>query len=124
MTDERPLLTDPLPPSPQLAELLTDEPAGQKLLWSYDIGDNWFHVIEVEAVRPAAESSGRVEVLAGAGACPPEDSNGCGGMGPGRFQVRGAPHLYTRAHMCERPSRCRIAPGRCGGMGPDGFQGR
>ena len=58
-------MADSISPPLHLAELLTDEPAGQKLLWSYDLGDNWFHIIEVEAVRSAEESTGRVEVLAG-----------------------------------------------------------
>lgn len=35
------------------------------------------------------ESTGRAQVLDGAMACPPEDSNGLEGMGPRSYQVRG-----------------------------------
>ncbi|KAJ7258743.1 MM3350-like domain-containing protein [Mycena haematopus] len=42
----------------------------------YDLGDYWFHDIYVEKIIPAAESDGKVVLLAGGGACPREDGEG------------------------------------------------
>ncbi|KAF7365610.1 LIM domain and RING finger [Mycena venus] len=43
----------------------------------YDLGDFWFHDIYVEMILPASESNGKVALLAGGGACPREDGQGC-----------------------------------------------
>ncbi|EEB87928.1 hypothetical protein MPER_14510, partial [Moniliophthora perniciosa FA553] len=38
--------------------------------YMYDLGDRWFHEIVVERILPAEKSDGRVEIIAGDGACP------------------------------------------------------
>lgn len=45
----------------------------------YDLGDRWNHTLTLEEILDTQEGS--VVVISGVGACPPEDSNGCGGMG-------------------------------------------
>ncbi|THH21477.1 hypothetical protein EW146_g120 [Bondarzewia mesenterica] len=59
-----------------LAHLLQKE--GEIMLWLYDYGDNWRHIItaSVEDIAPASESTGKVAVLDGCGACPREDGSG------------------------------------------------
>lgn len=48
--------------------------AGQKYVYIYDFGDDWTHQITLEAITDAVVIT--PELLAGKGACPPED---CGG---------------------------------------------
>ncbi|KAJ7081571.1 MM3350-like domain-containing protein [Mycena belliarum] len=43
----------------------------------YDLGDYWLHDIYVESILPVSESDGKVVLLAGGGACPREDGQGC-----------------------------------------------
>ncbi|KAJ7626609.1 MM3350-like domain-containing protein [Mycena polygramma] len=43
----------------------------------YDLGDYWLHDIYVDEILPASESDGKVSILAGSGACPREDGQGC-----------------------------------------------
>ena len=50
---------------------------GDNCSYTYDIGDQFRHIITLEAITPVDEVTTReVELLEGAGACPPEDSNG------------------------------------------------
>ena len=57
----------------RLAEVLTQ--VGQKLLYTYDMGDDWEHQLLVEAIE---ETDSTVpQCLTGRRACPPED---CGGI--------------------------------------------
>ncbi len=57
-----------------LADLMTE--LGDRVVYTYDFGDNWTHDIKLEKVLPP-DPAARVPVcLAGKGACPPED---CGG---------------------------------------------
>ena len=51
----------------------------------YDLGDCWCHRITLESIVSEDKSDGKVEVLAGEGACPPEDSNGFEGKGNGAY---------------------------------------
>ncbi|KAG5188966.1 MM3350-like domain-containing protein [Tribonema minus] len=60
---------------------MDDKKAGQIMYYTYDLGDLFQHVIEVLEVVPVKDSTGKSELLEGAMACPPEDSNGCDGMG-------------------------------------------
>jgi hypothetical protein len=61
-----------------LAKLLTD--TGQGLIYDYDFGDSWEHLIIVEKVFSAPASTSPAAVcLAGSHACPPEDCGGIGG---------------------------------------------
>lgn len=66
-----------------LPEVLTA--VGQKLLYTYDMGDNWEHQVLVEAIAevPEGAPSAALRCLAGKRACPPED---CGGIG-GYYQI-------------------------------------
>ncbi|HKK81943.1 MAG TPA: plasmid pRiA4b ORF-3 family protein [Prolixibacteraceae bacterium] len=48
---------------------------GDKYIYIYDFGDSWEHVITLEKIIP--EVSMNPELIAGKGACPPED---CGGV--------------------------------------------
>lgn len=47
---------------------------GEKYIYIYDFGDDWTHQITLEAITP--EHIINPELIAGKGACPPED---CGG---------------------------------------------
>lgn len=53
------------------------EKKGDKLLYTYDFGDNWTHSLILEKVIP--EVSMIPELLDGNGACPPEDCGGAWG---------------------------------------------
>lgn len=55
---------------------------GDRLLYAYDFGDGWEHVVRLESVA-ALEDDARPRCLAGEQACPPED---CGGI-PGYEQL-------------------------------------
>ncbi|KAJ8085003.1 hypothetical protein PM082_003780 [Marasmius tenuissimus] len=57
-----------------LAHLFDAE--GDRFGYMYDLGDRWFHEILVETILPADKSDGRVEIIAGNGACPGENMNG------------------------------------------------
>jgi len=48
----------------------------QKFTYLYDFGDGWNHEILIEKIEPLAGSPPKIQCLAGARACPPED---CGG---------------------------------------------
>jgi Plasmid pRiA4b ORF-3-like protein len=47
-----------------------------RIAYWYDFGDDWWHTVEIEAVRPAEEGAFYPRCTGGSGACPPED---CGG---------------------------------------------
>ena len=50
------------------------------LVYEYDFGDSWDHLITVERILPADPAvAPRAECLEGARACPPEDCGGVGG---------------------------------------------
>lgn len=48
-----------------------------KFIYDYDFGDGWSHTVTLEKILPLDFSKSPI-VVAGKGACPPED---CGGMG-------------------------------------------
>lgn len=50
---------------------------GDKIVYSYDFGDNWEHVLTVEDVGPVISSQEYPSCIKGKGNCPPED---CGGV--------------------------------------------
>ena len=50
---------------------------GDQLLYQYDYGDGWEHVVAVESVMPPDERLHYPLCVGGARACPPED---CGGV--------------------------------------------
>jgi hypothetical protein len=51
---------------------------GDRLYYAYDFGDDWEHVLKLEAVRPRGESAPLVTCIGGRRPGPPED---CGGVG-------------------------------------------
>ncbi|XP_006817574.1 uncharacterized protein y4hQ-like, partial [Saccoglossus kowalevskii] len=59
----------------QLGLLLQKE--GDRLLYIYDLGDQWEHLITVETILSEEVSTGACLVINGALHCPPEDSLGC-----------------------------------------------
>ncbi len=61
-----------------VAEVLSD--IHQGMVYEYDFGDSWEHVVTVEKILPAdASTSAAAVCLAGSRACPPEDCGGIGG---------------------------------------------
>lgn len=61
-----------------LAEVLGDPHQG--LIYDYDFGDSWEHIVTVEKILPPDPSTSAIAVcLAGSRACPPEDCGGIGG---------------------------------------------
>jgi len=59
----------------KLNELLQQE--GDKIGYTYDFGDNWEHIIELEKILPKDQVAHVPAVLQGERHCPPED---CGGF--------------------------------------------
>mgnify|MGYP000848979074 FL=1 len=57
-----------------LGELLARQ---RKFRYWYDFGDDWWHSIAIEARLPADPAAPRAVLVAGEGACPPEN---CGGV--------------------------------------------
>jgi hypothetical protein len=49
------------------------------LVYDYDFGDSWEHEVLLEDIRPGPPSTRLPMVLAGRGACPPEDVGGLSG---------------------------------------------
>jgi Plasmid pRiA4b ORF-3-like protein len=49
------------------------------LVYEYDFGDSWEHAIVLEEIVPRASTARYPMVLAGRGACPPEDVGGLPG---------------------------------------------
>jgi hypothetical protein len=60
---------------------------GERLHYQYDYGDNWWLTLEVEDIDDGHVPTGRVTLLDGAGASPPED---CGGIHGYRMLVAAA----------------------------------
>lgn len=58
----------------KLAQFLSEK---QKVLYTYDFGDNWEHIITVEKIVKKDASQLYPACIAGKRACPPED---CGGV--------------------------------------------
>lgn len=61
----------------RLDELLVD--VGDKLFYTYDFGDNWRHVIRLEAVGARDQAAPRAVCTGGRGPAPAEDCGGVGG---------------------------------------------
>jgi len=57
-----------------LGELLARQ---RKFRYWYDFGDDWWHTIAIETRLPPDPAAPRAVLVAGEGACPPED---CGGV--------------------------------------------
>ncbi|MCL2465183.1 MAG: plasmid pRiA4b ORF-3 family protein, partial [Micrococcales bacterium] len=68
---------------------------GDELGYTYDLGDDWDHVVRLESARPRAADDPPAALLDGRRACPPED---CGGA-PGYDELLA---LLARAARGER----------------------
>jgi hypothetical protein len=53
--------------------------AVREFVYEYDFGDSWHHDIVIEQAMPSV-GTGTPHLVAGAGACPPEDCGGAGGF--------------------------------------------
>ncbi|RMG72563.1 MAG: plasmid pRiA4b ORF-3 family protein [Bacteroidetes bacterium] len=49
---------------------------GDHITYEYDLGDGWEHEVRLETIFPPGEGPDKPACLAGARACPPEDSGG------------------------------------------------
>jgi hypothetical protein len=79
---------------------------GDRLVYVYDFGDHWEHLIEVEQVHRPAPRIRYPRCPAGAGACPPED---CGGP-PGYHDLQRA--LRSRKGWRYQQAREAFGAGR------------
>lgn len=62
-----------------LRDLLTRK--GWSISYLYDFGDDWMHQVKAVKVHRGIPYRSRIELLDGAGACPPEDCGGAYGYG-------------------------------------------
>jgi hypothetical protein len=60
-----------------LARVLEEQ--GDRLIYTYDFGDDWDHEVTLEQELPAEPGSVYPRCVAGKGACPPEDCGGAWG---------------------------------------------
>lgn len=75
----------------KIAQIL--KKVGDKMLYTYDLGDQWEHIIELQEIKSEAESLGKSKVIDGAMACPPEDSCGLKFKGCNSYQCDILSHI-------------------------------
>jgi hypothetical protein len=73
---------------------------GDQMLYEYDFGDSWEHVIELESDEPFDPARPVPICLAGARACPPEDCGGTWGYAD-LMKARKRPHVPKNAERLE-----------------------
>ncbi len=66
--------------------------AGAPFTYTYDFGDNWEHILEIEKTSPPDKSVRYPVCVAGAHACPPEDVGGIPGYEHFREAIRDPQH--------------------------------
>ncbi len=66
--------------------------AGAPFTYTYDFGDNWEHILEIEKTIPPDKSVRYPVCVAGAHACPPEDVGGIPGYENFREAIRDSQH--------------------------------
>jgi hypothetical protein len=64
---------------------------GDKIIYTYDFGDSWEHIIILEKI--ADEPSKRVICIDGDGACPPEDCGGTHGFREFKLGINDPAHV-------------------------------
>jgi hypothetical protein len=67
-----------------------------RMVYEYDFGDGWEHDVVLEASTPATGVTPPVRVLAGKGACPPEDVGGVWGYRAFLEAIRNPQHPEHR----------------------------
>lgn len=71
---------------------------GDRLSYTYDLGDHWHHMLSVEAIfSKSTLAGGQPRVLDGAMACPPEDTHGIPGMGIREYEKQVLHHPNVQA---------------------------
>jgi hypothetical protein len=63
-----------------------------KIVYEYDFGDNWEHLVTLEAITAAEKGVKYPRLLQGKGACPPEDCSGCWGYEDLKVAVKDPKH--------------------------------
>ena len=84
---------------------------GDGLIYEYDFGDGWEHLIALEAIAPHEAGTRYPIVLAGRRACPPED---CGGS-------PGYEHLLEVLRSPGHPEHDELLEWVGGSFDPEGF---
>jgi len=82
---------------------------GDSFRFTYDLGDLWEHFIVLDEIVPAEKSDGKVVVMEGANACPPEDSNGLENKGNGSY---GDALKKKKINLSEASQALNVAPKR------------
>ncbi len=72
---------------------------GDTFTYSYDFGDNWCHLVEVEAIEPVQVALAHAACLDGARACPPEDVGGSPGYAFFREAIVDSTHEEHAGYM-------------------------
>ena len=83
-----------------IGDLLKKE--GDKCVYNYDLGDNFFHVLELETIVPGDESDGKVIIMGGELRCPNED-----GDGSANYQTEILDHLLKKRENLKDDTVCR-----------------
>lgn len=82
--------------------------SGDKMVYTYDFGDNWEHDVVLEEIRGSKDSE--PSCIAGKGACPPEDCGGIYGyemmkeddhVDPTEFDIEDADDAVKHWHLLE-----------------------
>jgi len=101
----------------RLGELVGEKPGEDRLLYIYDFGDCFSHIVTLERVLGKEESDGKAVVLDGEMACPPEDSNGFEGMGCESYQNEVLEKIPLRRQQAREMATARNTNSQC----PDGL---
>ncbi len=83
----------------------------QKMLYLYDFGDGWEHIIELEKIIRGDKNSSKPRCIAGKRACPPED---CGG-------IYGYYDLLEAIKDPDHPEHENMMEWLCGDIDPEFF---
>jgi hypothetical protein len=76
--------------------------AASRLLYCYNYKDRWIHIVTLDEIHSAADSTGACRVLDGRCACPPEDSQGFNRNGSYGYQYDGASFVIAFIRFIER----------------------
>jgi hypothetical protein len=94
---------------------------GDRLVYVYDFGDHWEHLIEVEQVHRPAPRIRYPRCPAGAGACPPEDCGGPPGYHDLQRALRSRKGPRTRVRVTNRKVALCSGSVRCDRLAGPGW---